>query len=151
MNDYHTCLHYTMLAKYAKTRLVCAHTCSSTYASCNHNVQCGSIELFFFLDAVVCIVLFCCLFLFFFCRRLNEFVLKCFPRAAQFSVLVRPIKFLINIGVVIADPAVDANTHLSYQLHQSVYVSYKYPLCNFMMYWIKENLFSSCSWLPLQF
>ena len=69
----------------------------------------------FFLVAVVCIVLF------FFCLQ-RTCSKSAPPRAAQFSVLVRPIKFLFNIGVVIADPAVDVNTHLSYLLHQSVCV-----------------------------
>ena len=55
-------------------------------------------------------------------------------RAAQFSVLARPIKFLIT-GVVISDPVVDATEHtlLSYLLHHSTYVNYRYPLVNFMV------------------
>ena len=38
------------------------------------------------------------------------FFLQKTARAAQFSVLARPIKFLIT-GVVISDPVLDANTH----------------------------------------
>ena len=38
------------------------------------------------------------------CSKVNA------ARAAQFSVLARPIKFLIT-GVVISDPVLDANTH----------------------------------------
>ena len=78
--------------------------------------------LFFFLVVVVCIVFFFfCVFFFFFaearsarnCSKVRT------ARAAESFVLVRPIKILI-IGVVIADPAVDANyTHLSYLVHQN--------------------------------
>ena len=55
-------------------------------------------------------------------------------RAAQFSVLARPIEFLIT-GVVISDPVVDATeyTLLSYLLHHSTYVNYRYLLVNFMV------------------
>ena len=117
------------------------------YSSCHHNVQCGSFKLFFRV-AVVCIVL--CYLFFFFQRTARNCSKVRAARAAQCFVLVRPIKYLI-IGVVIRDPAVDANTLLSYLLHRTMYVNYRYPLRNFIIYWIKENLFSSCLWLPLTF
>ena len=99
--------------------------------------------------ALLLFVLFCVIF-FFFQRTARNCSKVRAARAAQCFVLVRPIKYLI-IGVVIRDPAVDANTLLSYLLHRTMYVNYRYPLRNFIIYWIKENLFSSCLWLPLTF
>ena len=63
----------------------------------------------FVLFCKVWVFLFVCLFAFLQktarnCSKLHT------ARAAQFSVLARPIKFLIT-GVVISDPVVDANTH----------------------------------------
>ena len=99
----------------------------------------------------------CCLYcfvlfhVFFFLQRIARNCSKVrAARAAQCFFLVRPIKYLI-LGVVITDPAVDANMLLSYLLHRSMYVNYRYPLRTFTMYWTKENLFSSCLWLLLPF
>ena len=100
--------------------------------------------------ALLLFVLFCFV-LWFFLQRIARNCSKVrAARAAQCFFLVRPIKYLI-FGVVITDPAVDANTLLSYLLYRSMYVNYRYPLRNFTMYWIKENLFSSCLWLLLPF
>ena len=114
-----------MLAKYAKTRLVCMRV----HMQLNIHIQVVIITFnevvssCFFPVVVLCIELF--LFLFF----------------VFFFVLARPNKFLI-IGVVITDPAVDANyTFLSYLPRQSMYVNCRYPLCNFIVYWIQEQLF----------
>ena len=80
--------------------------------------------------AVFCIVL----IFFFFLRRTARNCSKVrVARAAQCFVLVRRIKYLI-IGVVITDPAVDAKTLLSYLLHRSTYVNYRYPLPSVIMY-----------------
>ena len=74
--------------------------------------------LFCFLCVLIVVVV-VCLFFFAEARSARNCSKVRTARAAQSFVLVRPIKFLI-IGVVIADPAVDANyTHLSYPLHQN--------------------------------
>ena len=82
-----------------------------------------------------CKVCFFCLFVCFFLQRTARNCSKLHAtRAAQFSVLARPIKFLIT-GVVISDLVVDAIEHtlLSYLLHHSTYLNYRYPLVNFMV------------------
>ena len=89
-----------------------AGTYTVVCSSCHHNLQCGNFKLFFvvvlFLFVLFC---FCFRFCVFLCRGLHGIVLKCVLHvAAQFSVLARPIKFLIT-GVVISDPIVDPNTH----------------------------------------
>ena len=107
-----------------------ARTYAVVYSSCHHNVQCCSFKLVFRV-AVFCMVL---IIFFFFLRRTTRNCSKVrVARAAQCFVLVRRIKYLI-IGVVITDPAVDAKTLLSYLLHRSTYVNYRYPLRSFIMY-----------------
>ena len=83
-----------------------AHTYTVVCSSCHDNLPCGNLKL---LLLFVCLFL-CCFVLFFVQRTARNCSKVPATRAAQFSVLARPIKFLIT-GVVISDPVVDANTH----------------------------------------
>ena len=106
-----------------------ARTYTVVCSSCHHNLQCGNFKLFFVV-VLLLFVLFVCV--------LQRTARNCSKvraaRAALFSVLAPPIRFLIT-GVVISDPVVDATEHtlLSYTLHHSTYVNYRYPLFNFMV------------------
>ena len=77
-----------------------AHTYTVVCSSCHHNLQCGNFKGFVVVVSSL-LVLFVCLFV------LQRTPRNCSKvratRAAQFSVLARPIKFLIT-GVVISDP-----------------------------------------------
>ena len=71
-------------------------------------LQCGNFKLFF---VVVCLVfVFVCLFVFFLQRTARHCSKVRAARAAQFSILARPINLLIT-GVVISDLVVDPNTN----------------------------------------